>query len=601
MTRWMWLALALTLGGVQLGCGGDGTGANEDADGDGVVNGEDCDSNSALRWKRVQAYDDADKDGYGSGELIWVCAGKDLPSTAAAQAGDCAPQDSKRWRTLEGPYYADTDQDGVGTGPLVTACVGTELTGYTQTPGGNDCDDSNPAVWAERMLFTDEDKDGFGGGEPVRRCVGATLPPGTFEAATDCEPRDASRFKQVSYRFRDADGDGATVPEEGTVCGGNGVLPTGYRLEPAAQTDCDDTRADRWQWLDLYPDVDRDTVGSEPVEQRCSGSYPEPGYVRTAGDCAPEDRYRSEMQSYSYRDADGDGAWVPSWGQVCSGSSLPSGYATWSSGPTDCDDTNAAARVAWNLFPDTDHDGVGAGSSVALCAGPTRPSGYSDKGTDCAPEDASLWQGLTYQYRDADGDSFTVAAGGSLCVGASLPAGYTNTSRGNDCDDSRADVYQGFQAYADADGDGVGAGSVESFCTDGALPTGYSLQGSDCAPDDALRWRNLAYAYVDADGDGRTASTTGEVCTGSTLPPPYASTASGNDCDDTNPALYLWRVLYPDNDGDGVGAPPRVVMCHNDGPVPPGYSIYGFDPDDSNPLVSDEAEDPELEAILLGE
>ncbi|WNG43833.1 hypothetical protein F0U60_06770 [Archangium minus] len=595
MMRWMWLALALALGGIQLGCGED---ANEDSDRDGVVNSEDCDTTSSLRWRRVQAYDDADRDGHGSGELIWVCAGHNLPSTVAAEAGDCAPTDFKRWRTLEGLYYVDADQDGVGKGPLVTACVGAEVTGYTQSQGEDDCDDANPQVWAVRMLFIDEDKDGAAGGEPVRHCIGATLPPGTSETATDCAPQDASRYTPISYRFRDADGDGATVPEEGTVCS-NGKLPTGYRLEPAAQTDCDDTRSSQWQWLDLYPDADGDLVGSEPAEQRCSGLNPEPGYVRTAGDCAPEDRNRWEMKSYSYRDADGDGAWASSGGQVCSGSFLPSGYSTWASAPTDCDDTNAAARVTWNVFPDTDHDGVGAGSNETLCAGPTRPYGYSDKGTDCAPEDASRWQGLTYQYRDADGDSFTVAAGGSLCAGTHLPAGYTNTSRGNDCNDSRADVYQGIQAYADMDGDGVGAGSAESFCTNGASPAGYSLQGTDCAPEDALLWRKLSYKYVDADGDGYTASSTGEVCTGSTLPPPYANTASGNDCDDTDPALYLWRVLYPDNDGDGVGAPPRAVMCLDDGPVPPGYSIYGFDPDDSNPVVSHPAQDPELEVLLF--
>jgi hypothetical protein len=292
-------------------------------------------------------------------------------------------------------------------------------------------------------------------------------------------------------------------------------------------------------------------------------------------------------------------------GQVCTNSVLPAGYFTsaGSSAP-DCDDTNPLARVTWNVFADADNDGVGAGPGVTLCAGTSRPSGYADTNTDCAPDDSSLWRGATYQYRDADGDTFTVASGGSLCIGASLPAGYTHSPKGNDCDDSRADLYQGYQAYVDEDGDGVGAGSAASFCTDGTVPAGYSLQGTDCAPTDVSSWQRLPYKYADADGDGRTVPSTGDVCTGATLPASYATTATtatGNDCDDSNPALYLWRVLYPDRDGDGVGTPPRMVMCLDDGPVPPGYSIYGFDPDDSNPATAWPSEEPELEVLLLSQ
>ncbi|HZI07036.1 MAG TPA: hypothetical protein VEZ71_23650, partial [Archangium sp.] len=133
----------------------------------------------------------------------------------------------------------------------------------------------------------------------------------------------------------------------------------------------------------------------------------------------------------------------------------------------------------------------------------------------------------------------------------------------------------------------------------GALPAGQSAKGTDCAPTDASRWQSLAFQYVDADGDGRTVPASGQVCTGSTLPAPYATKANGNDCDETNPALFVWRVLYPDKDGDGVGVPPRVVMCLDDGPPPSGYSIYGFDPDDSKPGVTFPPEEPELEVLLL--
>ncbi|HYO52394.1 hypothetical protein [Archangium sp.] len=41
------------------------------------------------------------------------------------------------------------------------------------------------------------------------------------------------------------------------------------------------------------------------------------------------------------------------------------------------------------------------------------------------------------------------------------------------------------------------------------------------------------------------------------------------------------------------------MMCLDEGPVPTGYSLYGFDPDDSDPSAKDAAADPELEVLLL--
>ncbi|MCY1082784.1 hypothetical protein [Archangium lansingense] len=601
MTRWIWLALVLALGGVQLGCE-EAAGSNVDSDNDGVPDSEDCDDASPLAWRRVEAYFDFDKDGYGAGTLQAFCTGDNLPANAATVAGDCAPQDATRWRTLEGPglYYADLDRDGRASSTPSSACVGTDLTGYTQT-AGTDCNDSDPKVWELRTLYLDQDGDGVSGGEPSQSCTGNTLPAGASETSQeDCAPLNSSLHQVLSYSFRDADLDGATVPEEGTLCTGS-TLPAGYSLTAGARSDCDDTRGDRWQLISEYPDPDRDSVGSGPAEQHCAGSLPEPGYSRLSSDCAPEDGTRWRMESYSWRDADGDGATVAESGQVCIGNSLPKGYFQFSGSFSDCDDTNAAVSVTWNVFADTDNDGVGAGSSVTLCAGTTRPAGYSHVGTDCEPGDASRWTELAFQYRDADLDSFTVATSGFVCTNGTLPPGYTSSPKGTDCDDTRADLNQSLQAYLDEDADGVGAGSPSTFCTNGSLPTGYASSSTDCAPSDALRWRNLAFQHVDADGDGRTTPSSGQLCSGSALPSGYATKATGNDCDDANAALYLWRVLYPDRDGDGVGVPPRAVLCLNDGPVPAGYSIYGFDPDDTKPTIAYPPEDEGLEALLLGE
>ncbi len=597
MMRWMWLALALALGGVQLGCDEPGVGSNEDRDKDGVPDSEDCDDTSRLAWRRIEAFRDEDKDGHGSGALQWFCAGNNQPSGTAATADDCAPQDATRWRQVEGTYYTDADRDGVVSAAPAGTCLGPDVSAYTHTPG-TDCDDANPQFWRLLSLYADGDRDGYEGGEPVQLCIGTTIPLGHSGASRDCAPTDPARYQWMTYSYRDADADGATIPANGHVCAGS-LLPPGYSNSSGSRVDCDDTRADRWETASLYRDTDGDGIGSGLLEARCATTPMESGYSAYGTDCAPEDRTLWTMRDYYSRDEDKDGFWKATWAQVCSGSALPAGYSTGWASPSDCDDTNATAHTSWTVYPDTDNDGVGAGSSVTLCAGTTRPAGYAATSNDCDPEDNARWQNFTYQYRDADADTYTVASSGALCIGATPPAGYTHAAKGNDCDDARADVYQGLQGYVDEDGDGVGTGTASTFCTAGALPAGQSATGTDCAPTDASSWQSLTFQYVDADGDGRTVPASGQVCTGSTLPAPYATKANGNDCDETNPALFLWRVLYPDKDGDGVGVPPRVVMCLGDGPIPSGYSIYGFDPDDSKPGVAFPPEELELEVLLL--
>jgi hypothetical protein len=591
MTRWMGWALVLALMGSQLGCG------SHDRDGDGIHDGADCAPDEASTWKQVQVYDDTDGDKYGGGEPRMSCLGKTLPAGLSTQGGDCAPEDPKRWMSLTGKgYYADADGDGKAVSTLSSACVGTNLAGYLRTQG-TDCDDADPKVWASRSLYADEDGDGFAEGAPSLHCVGSTPPPGLFETASDCAPGDPTRYQSWNYLGRDEDGDGFFMPVSGTLCIGE-APPVGYTSNVTARPDCDDTRADVWTPRVQYPDPDGDQVGSGPAETLCSGDGARPGYALAWDDCAPDDSARWMRHSYAWRDADGDGATVPEWGQVCGGYALPSGYSVTPGALRDCDDTRAEASVSWSVFPDGDQDGVGAGTRQTLCAGTTRPAGYADTDSDCAPEDASRWRTVSPRYRDADEDGFTVAPGGPLCLGAST-AGHPDISQGPDCDDTRADVHQSLQVYADTDGDGVGADAAMTACTDGSTPAGHSLQGTDCAPADASRWRLHTFKYVDADGDGHTQPATGQVCAAATLPPPYTSAASGNDCDDADATRFLWRVLYPDHDGDGVGVPPRVVMCLDAGAPPPGYSIYGFDPDDSDPALRDFADEPELDVLLF--
>ena len=70
-------------------------------------------------------------------------------------------------------------------------------------------------------------------------------------------------------------------------------------------------------------------------------------------------------------------------------------------------------------------------------------------------------------------------------------------------------------------------------------------------------------------------------------------------CDDGDPALTQLAVLYPDHDGDGVGAPPRQITCIGT-TVPDGPSRGGYDDDDSDPdIIEDEDSNDLLELLLL--
>ncbi|QRN96548.1 hypothetical protein JRI60_47395 [Archangium violaceum] len=538
MIRRTWLALALALLGLQAGCTGR--------------NGGEEDAGSTTK--------DAGSTTGDAGSTT---------SDAGSPPGDAGSAEDG------GTSLVDDDQDG--------------------HPAAEDCDDHAAEVWRELTVYPDTDLDGIGAGEAEKRCSGTQPPRGYSLQATDCAPEDAVRWRQLSYFFRDVDGDGFTVASSGQVCGGE-QLPAGYTLVSSG-SDCDDTQATRWALVTSYVDTDGDGFGTGDAVLQCTTGIPELGYAPRGQDCAPGDNTRWRMLAYSHRDEDLDGATRAESGQVCGGAALPAGY-TQSPGGDDCNDTNAAVQVSWSVFPDTDGDGVGAGSRETVCAGKERPAGYSPTGTDCEPEDASHWQWLSYLHRDTDLDGFTVPSPGQVCSGTALPPGYATSARGEDCDDSNTSIHQSLQGWPDTDGDGVGAGTAKTLCTDGSLPPSWSPVGTDCAPDEADRWKRLGYTYVDQDGDGQTVRSTGSVCTGDTLPLPYFTKATGNDCDDADALLFRWSVLYPDKDSDGAGAPPRVIQCIGES-LPLGHSIYGDDVNDADPSRQVDAEQDEEDELIL--
>jgi hypothetical protein len=292
---------------------------------------------------------------------------------------------------------------------------------------------------------------------------------------SDCAPFDASAWQMLPYSYRDADGDGATVPAQGFICAG-ATLPAGYS-STASGDDCNDADPTVSVLAPFYTDTDGDGFGAGAPVSLCAIAPPF-GYAATGDDCAPTDAKAWQLLSYTDRDADGDGYTRAATGQVCAGAALPAGYLTTANGD-DCDDTNPKIFASVTYYADTDGDGVGAGSATTACTDGSIPAGTSFASTDCAPTDKTKWQTLAYSFVDRDGDGATVPASGSVCAGASLPPPYSATAQGNDCDDTNKLLTHWDVVWPDLDADGAGAGAYVFKCDGPTIPAGFSRYGDD--------------------------------------------------------------------------------------------------------------------------
>lgn len=156
-----------------------------------------------------------------------------------------------------------------------------------------------------------------------------------------------------------------------------------------------------------------------------------------AVDCAPNDSSKWQQLDFQSRDADADGHWANSAGQLCSGATLPATY-----------------------------------SSVPALAGDA----------DCDDASASYWRLLPYLARDSDSDGFSIASTGEACSGTSLPASYGAEAPGAqtvDCDDADGADWRLMATYRDNDGDAIGSGPNAVACIGTAAPAGFSLYGYD--------------------------------------------------------------------------------------------------------------------------
>jgi hypothetical protein len=182
------------------------------------------------------------------------------------------------------PYsYRDADGDQHTRPESGSVCSGKALpAGYTTVPSGLDCDDTNPLVYDDVLLYADADGDGVGAGTGADQCIGATLPDLFSDVGGDCAPSDKLRYYWAAYAYVDRDGDGATVPEQGQICGDGSLAPPYFTT--AAGLDCDDGNASLDHYGPLYADLDGDGFGAGPALVMCLGKSNPTGYSQFGTD-----------------------------------------------------------------------------------------------------------------------------------------------------------------------------------------------------------------------------------------------------------------------------------------------------------------------------
>jgi hypothetical protein len=433
--------------------------------------------------------------------------------------------------------------------------------------------------------------------------------PDTTPIAFLCE-RDC----QVQLRYADLDGDGFGAGLGTYVCDGPGWSPN--------DADCDDTDAQ------IHPGA-RDVPG-DPVDDDCS--------LLLA--CFVDD------------DLDGFGGTAVGYAADCT----DPGYSPWSD---DCDDTDASRYPGAVEVPGDDidqdcdrrdlcyldDDGDGFGDLLVLgdhdaCEG----NGFVRTGGDCDDADPAVspgaaevpidgldndCDGFDLCYGDADGDGF----GDQLQAGPVDPyapcsaAGVSAVA--GDCDDTRADVFDGAYevpasgvdedcdgleaCFLDDDGDGYGGPtglSSDATCSTG----GFTDIGGDCNDGDptvapfaieALAdgvdqdCNGLELCFRDLDGDGVTAPSNQTTPSPDlTCSAPGLDSFPGDDCDDDDPDIFPGApelvgdsvdqncdgldACYLDDDLDGYGVSQLVPA---DDCTVAGLSLTADDCDDTDPTI----------------
>jgi len=628
--------------------GADETCDHLDNDCDGVT---DEDAVDALTW-----YPDLDSDGFGDGESVIDCLAlqgyaandMDCDDTNAAvnpaATEVCNGIDDNCDGSTDGPeasdvniWYIDVDGDGYGVpSPVAFSC--NPVPGYSNL--GSDCNDGNSGVYpgaletcnniddncdgsvdegVKSTWYRDADNDGFG--NPANPYASCLAPGGYIPDSTDCYDTDSGVHPSADEFCNETDDDCDGTADENVVDAatwfhdadndgfGDAMDAINACDQPndrvADNTDCDDTRSDR------FPGA-TETNCVDPTDYNCDGST---GYANADGDayaaCVDcndadpdihpgaaeycngiDDDCNGTIDENSavdaptwYRDADEDGYGDPAISIPLCGSL--SGYVA---DNTDCDDTrpsvnpdafeycdsrdnncngnvdeNAVDALTW--YRDADNDDYGTEEEVEVDC--NQPSGFVPESGDCDDTDNDFHPNAdedcadpidyncdgSVAYDNADGDNFAAC---EECNDndASVYPGADEVCDGvdNDCDGvtDRGAIDEP-QWYADMDQDGYGDPvHYLSSCTQ---PYGYVDDASDCN-----------------DGNVNVHPGSPEFCNG-----------EDDDCDgtvDEDDAVDA-TAWYVDADRDGRGTGNAVFQCYR----PTGYVDLRTDCNDNNNLV----------------
>ena len=436
-----------------------------DPDGDGVYLDKDCNSAEASAKEPTQLFFDEDGDGYGDAAISeyycevpssqWVLSSTDCDdSNAGIHPGAMEICDGLDNNCIEGIdevvanldtdingviQYLDLDGDGFGD-PLqgVQAC--SVLEGYVEN--SEDCDDSNAAVFLGAIEICDN-------------------------VDNDCNGEIDDNTEIPMYA--DFDGDGYVASSEPEYLCAE-FLEQGYTQELSFFIDCDDSNAE------IHPEA---TESCDEIDNNCNEQIDE------------------GVQSFLYRDLDGDGFGVGATVAVCG---QPEGYAS-SSG--DCDDAddfvNPAAEevcdyfdnncndeidegVQVTFFEDDDGDGFGDPLSPFLAC----PTGqYIFNSGDCNDTDDTVYPGaqelcdgqdnncdnvMMFEEHDGDGDGWVACTPDVNGWDGPLVHGWT------DCNNAASDIYPGAAELDDGlDHNCDGFESIDESCYSTELNGVYFL------------------------------------------------------------------------------------------------------------------------------
>ena len=397
--------------------------------------------------------------------------------------------------------------------------------------GGDDCDDSDPAInpdATEVCSGADDDCDGL-----------------VDEDDPSLDPASQSQW------YADADGDTFGDRNDGGTWACSGlpnevandsdcndanasINPLAAEICDGIDNDCDNLRDDADPSVDLasagiwYDDADGDTFG-DPLTALASCNPP-PGWVSNGDDCDDNDPLLLSLSDW-LPDLDGDGYGLGAPYGVPSCASPPGSWAS-AALPEDCDDGNASVNPG----------------AVEVCSGIDEDCDLLVDDDDASVNPSSLigW------YPDADDDGYGATFG--RVDACESPANFTPND--DDCNDSDGDIHP----------------AALEVCN------GFD-DDCDNLRDDADPSVDLSTAttwYVDADGDGFGQPGAGFFA----CAPPPGTADNDDDCDDTDPLIFAPGDWVPDldSDGYGIGDLYGVVSCY---PPDVGW-VSEYLPDDCN-------------------